>query len=360
MGELWGKRLPNGTWNGLMGLLSRNEAHIGVANSFITDNNGRLKVLEYSQPYDVDESCFLIRSAAELPRWQSLALPFTPYVWLGVAVAFVCTSPFLFWLAKSGEARGESFRSLADSYLCAWGIQLREPHTFYPVCTSTRIFVASMWFSSVILTVAYSSHLTAFLTIRRRPAVPETFKDLYEGNIDVASIGEFFNISMAATGNYYLQSLSKRYFISKTLDEALVQVKLGKRVYISGRKALEYLISTQFSSSGWPTMRVMKECFAPYSIGATLQRHTPLKRSINLALERMIESGLINRWFSEALSRHRKSTQVEPDQTDTSKRDHVTPLNTVHMQGIFLILLFGYLVSTSVFMIEVLRGKNAQ
>lgn len=103
------------------------------------------------------------------------------------------------------SSRGESFRSLADSYLCAWGIQLREPHTFYPVCTSTRIFVASMWFSSVILTVAYSSHLTAFLTIRRRPAVPETFKDLYEGNIDVASIGEFFNISMAATGNYYLQ-----------------------------------------------------------------------------------------------------------------------------------------------------------
>ncbi|XP_047481505.1 uncharacterized protein LOC125033955 [Penaeus chinensis] len=207
--------------------------------------------------------------------------------------------------------------------------------------------------------MAYSSHLTAFLTIRTRPDVLKTFKELYEANIDVSSIGEFFNISMAATGNYHLQSLTKRYFISKNVDEALVQVKLGRTAMIAGRKSLEYLISTQFSSSGEPTMRVMKECFAPYSVGVTLQRHTPLKRNINLALERMVESGLVTRWFSEALSRHRRSTEVDTDQTDADERNHVTPLNIHHMQGVFLILIFGYVASTVVFVIEVLRDKNA-
>nr|XP_027214769.1 glutamate receptor 2-like [Penaeus vannamei] len=372
LGELWGKRLPNGTWDGLVGMMARNEAYMGLVNSFISDNNDRLDEIEYSKPYDAD--------------WQSLALPFTPYVWVGVVVAFLCTSPFLFWLAKGGEARGESFRRLDDSFLCAWGIQLREPQTFFPSCTSTRILLASMWLSSVILTIAYSSHLTAFLTIARRPPVLQTFKELYEANIEVASIGEFFNVSMAATGNYYLQTnlvskalvpecgrqndvgksgevlcptkgLTERYSVYKSFEEASVYVKLGREAFISGRKNLEYRISTQIFSSGRPTLTVMKECFAPHSIGVALQRHTPLRRSLDRALEWMVESGLVTHWFSQALSRQRKSTNVDSDQTASNERDYVTALNLDHMQGIFLILTFGHLASCAVFAVELLRGK---
>ncbi|ROT80567.1 Variant Ionotropic Glutamate Receptor [Penaeus vannamei] len=251
-GELWGKRLPNGTWDGLVGMMARNEAYMGLVNSFISDNNDRLDEIDGTPP----------------------------------------------------PPRGESFRRLDDSFLCAWGIQLREPQTFFPSCTSTRILLASMWLSSVILTIAYSSHLTAFLTIARRPPVLQTFKELYEANIEVASIGEFFNVSMAATGNYYLQ-----------------------------------------------------ECFAPHSIGVALQRHTPLRRSLDRALEWMVESGLVTHWFSQALSRQRKSTNVDSDQTASNERDYVTALNLDHMQGIFLILTFGHLASCAVFAVELLRGK---
>lgn len=46
---MFGTRV-NGTWNGMVGILNRNEAYIGVANFFVTLM--RKDVLDYSTPYD--------------------------------------------------------------------------------------------------------------------------------------------------------------------------------------------------------------------------------------------------------------------------------------------------------------------
>lgn len=50
-GEFWGKLMPNGTWNGMVGLFARGEADIGAANMFITALGGRKHFQEYTSPY---------------------------------------------------------------------------------------------------------------------------------------------------------------------------------------------------------------------------------------------------------------------------------------------------------------------
>lgn len=46
----------NGTWDGMVGKISRNEADMGVANLFLTLH--RLGAVDYSAPYDAEVGYF--------------------------------------------------------------------------------------------------------------------------------------------------------------------------------------------------------------------------------------------------------------------------------------------------------------
>lgn len=52
LGEFWGNVLEDGSWTGLVGILKRREADIGVANMFIS--SFRKVVIDYTAPYNSD------------------------------------------------------------------------------------------------------------------------------------------------------------------------------------------------------------------------------------------------------------------------------------------------------------------
>lgn len=54
---------------------------------------------------------------------------------------------------------------------------------------STRIFVLFMWLYTMILTVIYSSNLTAFLLVTRAPSSIQTMEDIYQSGRELASLG---------------------------------------------------------------------------------------------------------------------------------------------------------------------------
>ncbi|KAK7084146.1 hypothetical protein SK128_027037 [Halocaridina rubra] len=100
-GELWGSKLPNGTWTGLVASLARNEGHMGMANVFLSNNNDRILVQDFSRFYDADVSCFMARTDPPLPRWQSLALPFQLETWLAIMLGLFIFCPLLFCIGKA-------------------------------------------------------------------------------------------------------------------------------------------------------------------------------------------------------------------------------------------------------------------
>lgn len=95
-------------------------------------------------------------------------------------------------------------KTLSSAGLYYWGVLLRVSQARVPVRPSTQIFVAFLWICSVILTVGYSSNLTAFLTVSRTPSGVETFSQLYASRQEVIGMGTFFKISMISSRNKYL------------------------------------------------------------------------------------------------------------------------------------------------------------
>lgn len=79
---------------------------------------------------------------------------------------------------------------------------------------STRIFVIFLWLYTMILTIAYSTNLTAFLLVRKSPAAIETIKDLYDSGLEVAAIGDIYKQGIASARDPNLRVSNGRYMIN--------------------------------------------------------------------------------------------------------------------------------------------------
>ena len=56
-----------------------------------------------------------------------------------------------------------------------------------------------------MITAAYSSNLTALLTVSKSPPVFETIRELHEAALPVASLGTFFRGALASAADPYLK-----------------------------------------------------------------------------------------------------------------------------------------------------------
>ncbi|XP_064098737.1 ionotropic receptor 93a-like [Macrobrachium nipponense] len=360
-GELWGSKLENGTWTGLVAALERNVGHIGMANIFLSNNNDRTDVQGFTRSYDADVSCFMARTDPPQPHWQSLALPFLEETWLATFFGLLLFCVLLYFTGRLsaifGKERG-TFQSLISSSLYTWGIHFRVSLDQVPEMAPTRIMAVFLGIYAMILTTAYCSNLTAFLTIARPPRSIETIKQLHGSGQEILGMGYFFRTSLSSSGNVYIKNLAERYHALSDFDEALSLLKGGRGVFLESRKYLEYLISTKFTVHGVPQMRIMKECYAPYSIAIATQKHFPMKKSFDRAIGWISESGLVRRWFLDVLSltiqvdAGAKEMETAAENGDLNAKG-VIPLGIDHMQGLFYILIFSLTLSTLVFAVEI-------
>ncbi|XP_071522154.1 ionotropic receptor 21a-like isoform X2 [Panulirus ornatus] len=365
-GEVWGERLANGSWNGMVGLLGRGEGDLGIANLFVTSLTGRTQFQEFSAPFDHSVSCCLVRVSPPLPRWHAPSWPFRGQTWLTILVGLLLTGPVLYCLARPQVTRGRDIpdlQSISTSCLYAVSVHLKEPRTQEPVRASGRVMVAFLWVYVMVLTAAYSSNLTAFLTVTRQPNAIDTFRDLHDSQLSVVGLGPYYKNIMAHSENLFIRELSKRFIV---LDSGVTERVLdGSGVYINSGKHIEYLADQLTPPGGAPIVRVMKECTWPFGVAVAYQSRSPLKPQMDRVIDKIFESGLVAYWFQDSL---RLSKQISNRQVNVETRGlkyvgvdaaddsvdstMVVPLGIIHMQGIFFILGVCYLSSVVLFAAE--------
>ncbi|CAL4066314.1 unnamed protein product, partial [Meganyctiphanes norvegica] len=358
-GELWGSNLDDGSWNGMVGKLASNEGDMGAANLFLTlKRNG---VVDYSQPYDAEVSCFMARTMPPEPKWKALMLPFAMETWGVLFIFGIFMGALLCFLANaSNQCGGEDpgILSLEACMLYSVSVHMRESHHVVPIRVTTQLFILFFWFYAVILTTAYCSNLTAFLTIESKPDGIETVQQLHAAGLEVSSLGPFFKGALSSAVDPYLKELADRFVPYDSLGVVFPRVLAGDSFYLHNRQFLEYIITTEFTNGGSTSMRIMKECFAPYNIAMALQRNSPLKRKFDKVILWMIESGLVRRWFLESLRADKQVKQQEKKENSDGKSEDaeddggLVSLGLDHMQGAFFLLVIMLVMSILVFFLE--------
>ncbi|XP_047484186.1 glutamate receptor ionotropic, kainate 2-like [Penaeus chinensis] len=370
-GQLWGDRLPNGSWDGIVDVLYTGKADIGVGNMYVSDLHDRMDFQHYSAPYAVERSCFTAKMEPPVPRWRSLVLPYQTETWLAFLAALAvcaCVIYLLFFLTRfsGGSDEHRSLLTAASSFLYAAGMHFRQPQHRVPAKDSTRSFFILLWFYAIVLTTSYSSNLTAFLTKSRQPKGMETIRELREANLPILCVNSFFKGSMVLSENKDIQALADRYRVVPGFERVYKLVLAGEGVNIESRSYLEYVVSTQFTTpQGSPRMRIMKECISVSHIAMGFQIYSPLKAKFSKVIMWMVEGGLVTNWFFEAIERAKKIQEAEKskmkgngnpvEEESEARSDDAIALSIDHMQSIFYLLILGYLASVFVFLIEVIR-----
>ncbi|XP_050722808.1 glutamate receptor ionotropic, delta-2-like isoform X2 [Eriocheir sinensis] len=365
-GELWGRQLADGSWDGIMGFLDRDEADIGVANMFLS--YWRIQVVEFTAPYDLEASCFLARAEPPLPHWQALAFPFQWSTWLAMLVGLLLAGPLLHafsgWQGARDSHEGKGDREmLGSSWLYTVGLHLRVAQPHQPVRSGTQVFVAFLWLYTMILTIAYSTNLTAFLLVKKLPATIETLKQLAESDLKVAGVGELFMTELQEASDPNVNALAMKFEEQSSKQDAYQKVLAGEAMFVENRGFVEFVARIKYKKGGGSRMRVMKECFAPNNIVMAVQRRSPLKTRVDQVIDWIREGGFIAHSFLTSLRKAAVSKEyinwsgedgAKKEEEEGKKGSLQTPLNLDHLQGAFIFSLAGLLMAALSFLFELI------
>nr|XP_027214737.1 glutamate receptor-like [Penaeus vannamei] len=356
-GEMWGEKLANGSWNGQVGMLGRGESDLAISNRYITSHLGRFDFEHYSDAYDAD----ILPGQINLV-WRQLFILATPspkYSWFMYSLYSPSCSDWKEFVLYGHDPLGR--HSLVYACLYMVGVHFRESQRLLPRNPSTQVLVSFMWVYAIILTTAYSSNLTAFLTVTRQPDSIETIKELRHSSLNVLGVGPLIGNLMAQSVNPDLKALTARFASMPDFDSITEQVMSRKGVMVQSRVFLEYMREQLTDSRGRTLVRIIKECSFPFSVGIGYPTHSPLVKKFNRVINWVVESGLFRHWKFTTLSMIRKfkmakdksRATADPDApADAIQATGVIPLGIDHLQGIFLVLLFGLLASLLVFLAE--------
>lgn len=108
------------------------------------------------------------------------------------------------WRVGSGSEAAH-LGQLSFSWYYTFGMHFCETQQAVPNMDSTRIFVTFLWLYTMVITIGYSTNLTAFLLVRKAPDAIETIKDLYDSGLEVAAIGDIYKAGIASASDPYLR-----------------------------------------------------------------------------------------------------------------------------------------------------------
>ncbi|KAH8030474.1 hypothetical protein HPB51_007287 [Rhipicephalus microplus] len=163
--NVWGNRLPNGSWTGFLGELQRNESDVSF--TLFSPTVDRQQLADASDPVWYEEVVILGGFSEASAHQMSIFGSFTVFgleVWLTLLGCLVVL-PFVASLAPNSEhafsynLNNFAFRLLAVVFLES------SPRT--PRQVSARIVVAFWWLAMLVLTNVFSAEMKAALTVRQ-------------------------------------------------------------------------------------------------------------------------------------------------------------------------------------------------
>ncbi|XP_066983221.1 ionotropic receptor 21a-like [Macrobrachium rosenbergii] len=365
-GERWGEAKTDGSVSGMIGIVNRNEADIGVGTLFISIT--RADYIDFTDPFASEPSCALLPQEKPLPSWQAIAFPFQPWTWFTIMVGLPFTGLVLYLLTVANSKLGSnsgSHDSLLYSLYNVLGMHLNAQHpTQYS--TTMRIYIGFLSVYCMLITIAYSTNLTAFLTVEKIPRGIETIAELPDCGMHVIGVDDYFQNILRSSPDPSLRPLADTYEIQYDANKLYSRVQSGRAIFIQNRGFMEYTLMLNFTRKGKSSLRIMKECFISHPVALGVQQHSPLKKRFNQIIGRLVNGGLIAKFFTDTLrlvkTAQEQESQQGGDQTNsqnvTEGSSGTVPLTLEHMQGLFLIAGFGLTLSLTLFAVEKLKGDS--
>ncbi|CAD6202689.1 GSCOCT00009718001.3-RA-CDS [Cotesia congregata] len=288
--------------------------------------------------------------------------PFSNEAWACLASSIVLVGPALYFVhALSPHKADEQTRNpdstemlgLGSPSRCIWyiyGALLQQGGMHLPSTDGARLIVGTWWLVVMIIVATYSGTLVAFLTFPRMDPAVNTVDDLlarreeFTWSIPAGSllenfleISEYQQLLPEFDGHAsFHETASYNDNVDKVKGRGHVMIDWTTALRISQRNQ-QINFGTCFFSIGTNVLELVEP------IALAVPKGSPYLGIIDHQLQRMQESGLINKWLEDWLpnpSDECSDDKMEKQETSNHQVDFYD------MQGIFFVLFIGYLTGS--------------
>ncbi|XP_021379128.1 glutamate receptor-like isoform X2 [Mizuhopecten yessoensis] len=344
----YGTMLENGTWNGMIGELTRREADLAIAP--ITISSARERVVDFTKPFmSLGISIMIKKPSNAKAHVFSFMDPLSYEIWMCILFAYVGVSVVLFlvsrfspteWHVEDDSSITNDF-TISNSLWYSLGAFMQQGCDISPKAISGRVVGSVWWFFTLIIISSYTANLAAFLTVERMNTPIESAEDLAKqtniqyGVLNAGTTKDFFKYSKVAIYERmwaYMTSANPSVFVNNnTAGIGRVRSSNGKYAYLVESTMNEYTnmrkpcdtmkVGTNLDSKGY---------------GIATPVGSPLRDRLTLAVLHFRESGelqqLKKKWWDD---------RSECPSPGTASDGGQTALTLNNVAGIFYILISG-------------------
>ncbi|GIY11694.1 lig_chan-Glu_bd domain-containing protein [Caerostris darwini] len=342
----WGKKMANGTWTGMTGLLVRGEADMAMCQVIISED--RKTAIDYSYAYEIVKLVFANKKPGLLPKPFAILYPFSLGVWVSIMVLIMVMPfiwKFLFSIKFSGlKLLGNVFLTLLSGSASIRIVAFRD------------YVLWGTWIAAIsFLSRSYTAVLLSFLTLPLQESIIRDYDQLARaisvGNYRSLSfkgaiIGDMMESSSITSVQLIVSAMNKNeWFVKPSLEDVGKALAERNTAVI----AMKPFLADHFADQ----VAISYDYFSVVQFGLALKKHFCCKDILDTKLSYIMAAGLFENYKRNY--RHRFRLKLKDDNTE--ELEFIAPLSMQNIIGALLIYLIGSCLAVVTFMFEIFYKK---
>lgn len=364
-------RLENGSFNGALGRMIRNETDLTMAGFFVKDYLTR--DVHFSVPVYMDKLCCYVIKSKRIPQSILPLHAVDENVWL-VYLSVGFFSSFVWMLLRrlnisilKYTKKGVTFKkstfskSLRFEYMNiftnTWVLWVRMTILRFPPYNAERIFAISLCLVSVIIGALLESSLA---TVYIRPRYYKDINSLEE--LEQANLKIFIKHAAMRDDLFRGQdsrlynSLDERVMLVGEPEERLIKIMSKRGGFVAVTREFSLLIQDIYYFIT-KKIHIIPECPKIYHIAYLYTKNSPYEEPFNVALLQFLAAGLVEQWIDE--SRHEALCQIHNFEDYIAESTYQWKAFKINdLQLSFYALILGNICSTLLFIAEYVVHKK--
>ena len=192
---LWGSKGPNGSWNGILGMIERNLVDVAVAD--MSMKRSRMEDFDYTDVVHTTPDRLYIPTPGLEHDWTTFLQPFSTDMWIAILITILLVS----FLWKIMHLNPDNHVPFSELVLSIFSLLFQQGSAYEPQRVPHRIVLFVFALFGLIIYTAFAAELTSLFSVKKYDLPFENLDELLHksdykiGSLKSTSFDEIFQVS---------------------------------------------------------------------------------------------------------------------------------------------------------------------